>query len=220
MAKLHKRYVITTAVISLLFLVYIFRNDQHSKFRKHRPLLNFSAVEDPGKRELKGRFKRLGQRQTKTILLWTTHFYSQVWKGLLPSTLDDYIEEAKCRIQECRITYDKRAIKTADVVVFHGVDFTYKNYTSEHFHALTRTVRPRHQRWLFWMHETPIYYPENENYDRLFNWTMTFSRQSSIYHPYYSYTRLQADDEPPSRYVNYAANKDKKVYFSFSSLLL
>lgn len=216
MARFHKRHIFYVSIVLIfIFILYKSRDEDIQRFQKYIPNLNFSQYEDPGQREMKGKFKRFGQRQTKIILLWTTHFYSQVWKGLHPSILDEYMDEAKCRIRDCVITYDKRKITTADVVVFHGVDFTYKNYTAEHFHALS-SVRPRKQRWLFWMHETPIYYPELEDYDDLFNWTMTFSRQSSIYHPYYSYTRLAEDDDPPSKYTNFATGKEKKVVWMVS----
>ena len=218
MARIRKRscLVILLTIFFVFFILYLSHDKETKLFEKHFPKINFSSVVDPHSLNYnKGSFKTKTERRTKTILLFTTHFYSEVWKGLHPENLDDYFQEAGCRIRECLITYDKRKISTADVVLFHGVDFTYRNYTSKHFHALSK-VRPSYQRWLFWMHETPIYYPEKENYNNLFNWTMTFTRRSDIYHPYYSYTRLSGTDERPEKYVNYAHRKTKKVAWMVS----
>jgi len=192
----------------------VIRSYKDKKFIKYIPNTKYDEIVDPYLVLNNGVFK--DDTKPKTILLYTTHFYSEIWKGLHPDDLDDYISKAGCPIQNCIITYDRRKISTADVVVFHGVDFGHLNFTSKHFHAITNTVRQSYQRWLFWMHETPLYYPESENYNNLFNWTMTFSRQSDIYHPYYSYTRLRDFDERPGLYTNHARNKNKKVAWMVS----
>lgn len=214
--RIHRNKVIIVTIVFciVLFLSQTMRDKDYSRFQKYIPNINYSAVIDPHQIVLsRGVFKKEEYRKTKTILLFTTHFYSDIWKGLHPDLLKEYTSNAKCCIQECSVTYDKKKISTADVVVFHGVDFGFRNFTSHHFHALSAN-RPSYQRWLFWMHETPVYYPESENYNNLFNWTMTFSRQSDIYHPYYSYTQLNSEDRP-SKY-NHATGKSKAVAWMVS----
>ena len=202
----------------LLFAMIIFiwySSSNNSRFAGYLPNVNVSTVITPYEHQMTGDFLPKHSRKNKVILLFTSHFYSDIWKGLSESALDGYLHKAKCKIKECSLTYDKSLITSADLVMFHGVDFEYKNYTSSHFQAMLKKKEFR-QRWIFWMHETPIYYPEPDNYDNLFNWTMTFSQRSDIYHPYYSYRRLDSDDDRPGKYTNYALGKTKKVAWMVS----
>ena len=209
-----KKCVAGLTLFALIFFIWYVSN-KNAKFTKYFPNINVSNVVTPYEHQSKGDFLPQNMRKNKLILLFTSHFYSDVWKGLNENVLDDYLQKAQCKIKECTITYDKHQIKYADLVIFHGVDFEYKNYTATHFQAMLKH-KPPHQRWVFWMHETPIYYPESDNYNNLFNWTMTFSQRSDIYHPYYSYRRLTEDDDRPGKYINYALGKTKKVAWMVS----
>jgi len=192
----------------VLWIVWFYAR-KNAKFTKYIPAVNYTAVITPYDFQTKGDFLPQHLRKDKLILLFTSHFYSDIWKGLGYDVLDGYTRNAHCNVKECSLTYDKGRFREADLVIFHGVDFEFKNYTAKHFQTLLKT-KPKHQRWVFWMHETPVYYPEADNYDNLFNWTMTFSASSDIYHPYYSYKRLTSDDDMPGKYMNYAIGKTKK----------
>ncbi|XP_066931624.1 glycoprotein 3-alpha-L-fucosyltransferase A-like [Clytia hemisphaerica] len=215
MARLSlKRCMIGFTLILCFWLVWKVKY-KNQGFMKYLPKVNFSSVVTPYEYQMKGDFLPPHLRKQKLILFFTSHFYSDIWKGLGPDVLPGYTQNAHCNIKECSMTYDKKRINEADLVIFHGVDFEYKNYTDKHFQAMLKK-KPSHQRWVFWMHETPVYYPEPGNYDNLFNWTMTFSQGSDIYHPYYSYRRLTADDDRPGKYMNYALGRTKKIAWMVS----
>ncbi|XP_012559820.1 glycoprotein 3-alpha-L-fucosyltransferase A [Hydra vulgaris] len=213
MKRIYRRMLYFVVVVVLILVVWHQGSFKNDKYKKYYPNINFSSIITP--HELFETSIVESKRESKVILLFTTHFYSKVWKGL--DVLNGYTQRQKCKVKECVITYDKNAIKKADLVVFHGVDFTYKNFTSKHFQAISK-LRPVNQRWVFWMHETPLYYPLLDDYDNLFNWTMTFSQHSDIYHPYFSYARLtNADRENmPENDFNYASYKQKKVVWMVS----
>lgn len=211
--KYYARYTLLCTTLFTVYVIYKLYDFEGDKFQKYFPSVNYTALIDPHSRELKGVFTK--ERKVKTILLFTTHFYSEIWKGLPPDTLDDHMRRSKCRIQDCVITYDRTQISSADIIVFHAVDFNSGNFTVKHFRTLSKK-RQSYQIWLFWMHETPVYYPLLESYNYMFNWTMTFSRRSDIYLPYFSYTFLSDDDGRPGTYANFALKKDKKVAWMVS----
>lgn len=76
---------------------------------------------------------------------------------------------AACSVKNCRITYEDKALNTADLVIFH-------------LHRMTNGEVPNRtsteQIWAFLTDESPYHtfmYSNNlENYNGLFNWSMTY----------------------------------------------
>lgn len=103
----------------------------------------------------------------KIVLFWTKWFsltypVSNVFKN--------------CKNPNCKFTTDKTYVYQADAVVFHARDFDSWD---------TPAVRFPHQRYVFLIHESPILtYHFLHGTNSFFNWTMTYRRDSDIFHPY------------------------------------
>ena len=125
------------------------------------------------------------QKDTKIILLYTGLFFHPWWWGKNENSIQKYTYENNCEVKSCFFTYNKEAIRVADVVVFHGVDLN-KAYCIKKL----SNARSANQKWLFFMHESPMYTQNLKEYNGIFNWTMTYMRKSDIFVPYFSYKKI------------------------------
>ena len=142
----------------------------------------------------------------KLILIYTPLFGKLPWPGLGTSYNFTHWNHKACPVTNCKITYNKTLIPSADVVIFHGRDMPSVK-------EMTRISirRPGTQRWVYFIHESPIYTNYDPGlYNGFFNWTMTYRRDSDIFVPYSHYAPLSATDKKPER-KNYASGKDKLV---------
>lgn len=88
-------------------------------------------------------------------------------------------QKLNCPITDCFTTDNRSMLKTAaefDAIVFHLRTFNIEDLPP---------TRGQNQRWIFWSLESPQYnmqdiYP----LDGLFNWTMTYRRDSDVIQPY------------------------------------
>ena len=110
-----------------------------------------------------------GKPSVKTILLYTTIFGNTKWPDLEEETEPTFTK--RCKFSNCRITYNKSALKFADVVVFHAVDLLGEPdlFSADILRNVSVTVRPEHQRWIFFIQESPVYYSNFKSYDGMFN---------------------------------------------------
>ena len=142
----------------------------------------------------------------KLILFYTPLFGRLPWRGLETSYNFTHWGHKACREINCRITYDKAFILSADVVLFHGRDMP--SVSEMRKMSIGRSAA---QRWVYFMHENPIFtYYDPGLYNGLFNWTMTYRRDSDIFIPYRFYAPLTTKDQVPKT-ENYATGKDKLV---------
>ncbi|KAL7642684.1 UNVERIFIED_CONTAM: hypothetical protein RMT77_007249 [Armadillidium vulgare] len=83
-------------------------------------------------------------------------------------------EAACCKEKRCFITNNKSIIpiEEFDAVLVHFRHFNIKNLPKK---------RKRHQRWIFYEREPPPYTIKNtQDFEGVFNWTMTYRRDSDI----------------------------------------
>lgn len=87
-----------------------------------------------------------------------------------------------CRPFDCKLTHDKSKLLDSDALIFHGWDMPRAD-------KMPRERAPN-QRWIYYSMETTyMTYIVPEEYNGMFNWTMTYERRSDIYQPYGYYTR-------------------------------
>ena len=111
----------------------------------------------------------------KIILFWTLFFGRADVFGLgLGSEGFSY-----CPTSQCFVTTDRSLLELSDAVIFHPRDLDPNDMPR---------YRLPHQRWVFFNYEPPVYTTSVprlfENISSVFNWTMTYRKDSDIYAPY------------------------------------
>ncbi|XP_028320097.1 alpha-(1,3)-fucosyltransferase 4-like [Gouania willdenowi] len=104
-----------------------------------------------------------------TILLWVHPF------GVVAPLPDCW---KQFQINGCMITDDKHAYRQVDAVIFHHRDIGNGRA------RMPTEPRPRSQKWIWLNHESPTNSPGLQQFDRVFNLTMTYRVDSDIYIPY------------------------------------
>lgn len=148
---------------------------------------------------------------TKIILLYTGLFFKPWWWGIREDNLNRYTYEKKCFIKNCYFTYAKENFLISDAVILHGVDLNKPNYLKK-----LSKMRPSKQRWILFMHESPQYTQDLEEYNGIFNWTMTYMKKSDIFVPYFSFNKLRSELKKPKFGTNFADGKTGKVAWVIS----
>ena len=150
----------------------------------------------------------------KVVLLYTPLFGKRPWPGLSNDHDFTHPDNIPCRVQSCRITYDRNDLLISDAVLFHGMDLPsapdMKNIAKN---------KPSKQRWIFFMHESPKITPFDQVlYNGFFNWTMTYRKDSDFFVPYRFYIRLDPEEvaHRQTEITNYAEGKDKLAVWSVS----
>ena len=163
--------------------------------------------------QIKSEFKRRRglSNSTKVVLLYTGLFFSPYWWGKNEKQIQKYTHDKKCEIRDCYFTYRKNTLQVADLVIFHIVDLN-KPYCIRKMSER----RPDNQKWLLFMHESPIYTKNLKKYNQIFNWTMTYMQKSDIYVPYFSYQTLAKHSEVQGFGKNFAEGKVGKVVWVVS----
>ena len=151
------------------------------------------------------------RNSTKVILLYTTLFGNRKW-----TSMDKDLHDVNCPVQNCQITYDKKEIKRADVVIFHGVDLMWNPGSRPN--ELLSISRPSWQRWVFFMHEPPIKNLKDYSiYNGIFNWTASYRRISDIFVPYFSYERITTkQDKSVGKNYDYKTEQKKDNHRNYA----
>eukprot|EP00794_Sanderia_malayensis_P015635 gene15635-17213_t len=149
----------------------------------------------------------------KLILFYTKLFGSIPWPGFQTSERFNNWGGIPCEIQCCAITYNRKLIHKADVVIFHafGLDMVKKSHLKE----LSSTRNPE-QIWIYFIHECPHNaWPRPSNFNHFFNWTMNYRMDADISVKYNwewgTWERI-TDTEIQTRKRDYSQGKDKLVY--------
>ena len=148
-------------------------------------------------------------KHPRVVLIYTAFFGDYPWKGLEDTQKFTNFKGKPCRVQNCIVSYKKEDFPSSDVVIFHGRDLP----TVTTLHKL-HNKRPPNQAWVFFILESPAHSPDTGQYDGLFNWTMTYRRDSDVYHPYGFYTPLEANDKKPDMSKDYSLGKDKLIVWT------
>lgn len=154
----------------------------------------------------------LKETRPRVVLFYTTFFGSFPWGGLEDTRKFIQFQGKPCRVQNCVLSYDKQDFSSSDVVVFHG-----RNLPSVLTLRELHSNRPPHQAWGFFLLESPPHSPDVRQYDGLFNWTITYRRDSDIYNPYGFFEPLRPHDEKPQESVDYSLGKDKLIVWTVSN---
>ena len=189
----------------LIFLIYsvrLFRKETY--FRQIEPwICNVTA---------RRRNAGCNNNDTKTILFYTPWFGRKPWPDIATTKL--YLSD--CPTKKCNITYNVDDAAKSHLIIFHAPDIprfvrTKELYGIHKYRCTTQRMAFLSQKNI--MNdplESDILLPEG-----FFNWTITFKRESDFHLPYGSYVRLPSA-EKPSKFLNYAAEKNKFVMWAVS----
>ena len=150
----------------------------------------------------------------RVILIYTHLFASREWYHLPEKDARTFA--SRCEYSNCEVTYDINRLKESEAVVFHARNMPSTNFLTDY----SRTSRPNYQRWAYFISENPLSSPDRRPLDGLFNWTMTYRKESDIWLPYKKYHKIQESEKKPNS-RDYAAEKNKvpsrKLVFWVSS---
>ena len=147
----------------------------------------------------------------KLILLYTPFFgenwtdYSTFGQDRVPLVEGDSTFR-DCEVSSCVLTYNKSKLLEADAVGFHARDMP---------HTLPKR-RSWRQIWFYYVLENPLnVFIDPNGYADVFNWTMSYRKESEIYTPYGDYILLK---ETEKEFDNKDKNdKDKQVAWLVSN---
>ncbi len=140
----------------------------------------------------------------KLILVYTPLFGNRAWYHLPEKDAANFTRARKCRVDNCEITYDNNRFAESDAAIFHARDMP----SAASLRNLSATSRPLHQRWVYFISENPYNTANPAPLDGLFNWTMTYKKESDIWIPYQRYIRLEPE-APRPKIIDHAAEKNK-----------
>lgn len=130
-------------------------------------------------RKLRKESEKFNSTTRKVIMMYTTFFGDPKW---LVKEDFNTINGTKCPFYQCDFTTDKTHFTRSDAVIFHARDMT----SLQELRNLQKT-RPSHQRWIYFIMESPMYTPNPSPYNGMFNWTLTYRADSDLRFPYGNY---------------------------------
>lgn len=113
-------------------------------------------------------------KRVKRILAWNGFFGDNSYAQALK-------DSSTCPVTNCEFTADKNLINSSDLVIVHMRD-PINNIPA---------YRPRFQRWVFVLYESPIHSGDFSRYNRLFNLTSTYKTDSNFSGFYENYSYMQ-----------------------------
>ena len=147
----------------------------------------------------------------KTILIYSNLFGSRRWSMASNADRDpDYFKRIGCKVTNCRISYDNSKVRDAAALVFHARDMP----NADLLRRISRTSRPAHQYWAYFVSESPVNCPNPKPLEGLFNLTMTYRLSSDVFLPYRKFAKLK---EPRKITKNYARSKTKMAAWLVSN---
>lgn len=191
--------------ISFVFYCAVFKN---MLFFRETYFVNFTVAQRVVRQVDRGEESR------KKLILLYTPFFGQKWENdpFLGPTRSSFEEGhttfMNCAVSSCLVTYNRSRILEADAVGFHARDmpkFLPSRTSSE-------------QIWFYFVLENPQHVPMDINgFAGIFNWTMSYSRDSEVYTPYGKYITLEKPSEkyPTAKYLT--AGKDRQVAWLVSN---
>ena len=124
---------------------------------------------------------------SKLILLWTQWFDNPSF--VYGIGYKKPFEINKCPVTNCEITNDRSRLNESNMIVFHMRDPVYE----------FPSYRTSNQRWVFYLHESPIYSSDYETLNNLFNLSATYRRDSNFtsqyFYPYHIWAKNELFDE-------------------------
>lgn len=153
----------------------------------------------------------------KLILIYNTLWGNRLWPGFETTQRFNNWGGHPCKVQNCRLTYNKKMLSKADVVIFHGFG---GDMLSKREMLKLQAKRNINSYWVYFIHESPQNArPPPGDYDGYFNLTMGYRRDADITVPYnweWGTWEKRGVDDPPYRHRNYAQDKDKLIWGGIS----
>jgi alpha-1,3-fucosyltransferase len=103
----------------------------------------------------------------------TIKFTILVWNDFYSGFLENPFVKEKCPVQNCRISTNRTELFHSELV------FVHMSQLANNFEKLPQH-RPKNQRWIFGIYETPINSKDFSIYDGYFNFTSTYSINSDF----------------------------------------
>ncbi|CAH1788846.1 unnamed protein product [Owenia fusiformis] len=123
----------------------------------------------PCKNKTASKNNNLPLKRKKTILLYNSFWEMKGWQFGVGS---EPFKKKKCHYDQCRVTHNRSLLESSDAVLFHITQLGQDK----------PKIRFPHQRWVFFQMESPVLNAnEYKNWNGLFNWTMTYRRDSDIH---------------------------------------
>jgi galactoside alpha-1,3-fucosyltransferase 4 len=151
----------------------------------------------------------------KIILFFTAYFRTMPWpqtRGKEKQLTDPYGN--KCRVSSCCISYSREDFSKSNAVVFHSSAIpTLKKIGS----ILWR--KPKAQKWVWYGQENPekTFYSV-KSYNGIFDWTITYRKDSNILDPYGYYTPVSnTSDKELFTNKSFSTGKDRLVLWLASN---
>ena len=155
--------------------------------------------------------------EPKLILIYNTLWGNKLWTGLETTEKWNNWGGHACKVQNCRLTYNKKLLNKADVVLFHA--FGSDMLSRRELLKIQKDRNPKSY-WIYFLHESPHNAkPEPHLYDGLFNWTMGYRHDADIVVPYnweWGTWEERSPDDKPIAFRNHAEDKDKLVWGGIS----
>ncbi|XP_013385410.1 alpha-(1,3)-fucosyltransferase C-like [Lingula anatina] len=206
--KLSFFYVIIFTAVIISLLVYKSWDEvvilaKHKQSSAMKGFLN--ATDTP-----KSLSNNTGILQPKMILYWRVNKSCAYFTLTKPGPS---FKDLNCPVNNCVWTDDKAKVKEADAVLFFD-------------HCLKDVIPPQDRnpqgRWVLVNHESPCHvntFKVLSQWDGLFNWTMTYTKDSDIYSPYAQVIRNDGDSPVLSRErsLSIARNKSSLVAWMVSN---
>ena len=124
-----------------------------------------------------------------------------------PPFVEGHTTFKDCEVPNCVVTYNRSKLSEADAVGFHSRDM----------HFLLPSHRTPQQIWFYFVLENPLNVFMANGYADVFNWTMSYRRDSEIYTPYGKYISLKGAATKSLFTGHETTGKDKQVAWLVSN---
>ena len=176
-------------VLTISFYLRI--DDEGRSLKPHWMIKLLSSVNILTNRTIPKNLLPLPRNKSKAVVLVYTKFSNvQKWINERGSCYDmNHPKPKECPLlDKFELTYDKERFTESDFVVFEAREMP----ALEHVKMLL-SERPKSQRWVFALWESPNHFSNTKPLHGLFNLTWTYRSDSDIWSPYGSYILLSTE---------------------------
>lgn len=159
--------------------------------------------------------KNYNENIAKLVLIYTPYFEHLLWpiNGLNSTSMKLTQFDGKPCSKTCFLTYNKTNLAKSDAVLFHHRDLPSK----DEFDVIMLN-RSLQQRWIYYGQESPRnIFGDLSHLNGIFNWTITYSRESDIVSSYGSYRNITPQGNMKNHIgTNYGKEKEDLIAWTVS----
>jgi alpha-1,3-fucosyltransferase len=135
--------------------------------------------------------------ERRLILVWTPYFKDKTFGYGLGHVKP--FEKHNCPVTNCELTNERKRISNSHAVIMHIPDLV---------DLPNQKNRNEHQKWIFWLHESPANTNKYTKYNHLFNWSVTYESSSDFPGFYETQMKFKWNvNQTWRRNTNYLENK-------------